>query len=125
MGILNLFKKEKTETETFYEEKEKEKRQWETMNPQYSHDNFRIVVQDVFMITGRGTVIVGEIESGSVSAGEEVILRRQDGTSQNVVVVGIEMFRKKLETAHQGDHVGLLLRDLKKKEIHRGDILEK
>ncbi len=86
---------------------------------------FRITVEDVFSITGRGTAITGQVEAGSVTKGDKVMLRRVDGSSREVIVTGIEMFRKLLDTAKQGDHVGLLLGGLEKRDVGRGDILEK
>ena len=89
------------------------------------YGTFRITVQDVFSITGRGTVITGQIESGSITVGDTVTLRRKDGSSREVVVTGLEMFRKMLDTAKQGDNVGLLLRGIARNEVGRGDVLEK
>ncbi len=86
---------------------------------------FRLTVQDVFSITGRGTVIVGMVEAGSVSVGDSVTLRRADGSTRAVTVAGIEKFRKIMDTAVQGENVGLLLRQLGRNEVGKGDILEK
>lgn len=85
----------------------------------------RITVQDVFTITGRGTVITGCVEVGQVSVGDTVRLRRVSGECRDVVVTGIEVFRKTLDTATQGMNVGVLLRGIAKDEIGRGDVLEK
>lgn len=86
---------------------------------------FRIVVEDVFSITGRGTVITGRIQSGCVAVGDIVTLRRLDGSAREVAVSGIEMFRKMLDRAVKGDNVGLLLRGLSKSDVGRGDVLER
>lgn len=86
---------------------------------------FRITVQDVFTITGRGTVITGQVESGSVAVGDTVTLRRADGSARDVAITGIEMFRKMLDVAKRGDNVGLLLRGVGRDEVARGDVLEK
>ena len=82
-------------------------------------------MQDVFTITGRGTVIVGQVESGSVHVGDNVTLKRLDGSTRNVTVTGIEMFRKVMNVAQTGDNVGILLRGLTKDDISKGDVLYK
>ena len=83
---------------------------------------FRMTVQDVFSIRGRGTVVTGQIESGTLNVGDEISFRRQ-GSFKKTVVTGIEVFRKLLQQAQAGDNVGVLLRDINKDDIQRGDIL--
>jgi len=84
---------------------------------------FRLVVSDVFTIAGRGSVVTGRIESGSITTGARVRQTRADGTSRDVTVAGIEMFRKTLDTANAGDEVGLLLPELGRNDIGPGDVL--
>jgi translation elongation factor EF-Tu-like GTPase len=84
---------------------------------------FRLTVQDVFSIRGRGTVVTGRIESGSLRNGEVVRLARVDGAARDVTVTGIEMFRKITDAATAGDNVGLLLADLGRDDIGPGDVL--
>ena len=84
---------------------------------------FRMTVQDVFSISGRGTVVTGRIEAGSVTVGAPVRLSRVDGTVRDVRVDGVEAFRKRLETASAGENVGLLLRELGKADVAAGDVL--
>lgn len=84
---------------------------------------FRITVQDVFTITGRGTVIVGKVERGMISVGETVTLQRKNGESRQVVITGIEAFRKQKNTAAEGENVGILLRGITKSDIGAGDVL--
>lgn len=86
---------------------------------------FRIVVEDVFSITGRGTVITGRVQSGCVAVGDIVTLRRLDGSAREVAVCGIEMFRRMLDRAVKGDNVGLLLQGLTKSDVGKGDVLER
>ena len=86
---------------------------------------FRFTVQDVFTITGRGTVVTGMIESGQVSVGESVQLRRTTGECKTVQVTGLEVFRKMLDTATEGMNVGILVSDVTKSDIGRGDVLER
>ncbi len=81
-------------------------------------------VEDVFSITGRGTVATGRIERGKIKVGEEVALIGF-GSDKKSVVTGVEMFRKLLDAGEAGDNVGLLLRGVDKKEIERGMVLAK
>lgn len=83
---------------------------------------FRMTVQDVFSIRGRGTVVTGQIEAGTLTAGDEIGFQHQ-GASKKATVTAIEMFRKQLPQARAGDNVGVLLRDLDKSEIEHGDVL--
>jgi elongation factor Tu len=85
---------------------------------------FLMPVEDVFSITGRGTVATGRIERGKIKVGEEVEMVGF-GTDKKTVVTGVEMFRKLLDDGQAGDNVGLLLRGVDKKEIERGMVLAK
>ncbi len=83
---------------------------------------FLMPVEDVFSITGRGTVATGRIETGVVKVGDEVQLLGL-GEDRKSVVTGVEMFRKILETGEAGDNVGLLLRGIDKKDVKRGMVI--
>jgi elongation factor Tu len=83
---------------------------------------FRMTVQDVFSIRGRGTVVVGQIESGTLLVGDEIYIQGT-GSSRRAVVAGLEMFRKQVPQAQAGDNIGVLLRDLNKQDVKRGDVL--
>jgi elongation factor Tu len=85
---------------------------------------FLLPVEDVFSITGRGTVATGRIERGKVKVGEEVQLVGFNAEKKSIVT-GVEMFRKLLDDGQAGDNVGLLLRGIDKKEIERGMVLAK
>jgi elongation factor Tu len=85
---------------------------------------FLLPVEDVFSITGRGTVATGRIERGIIKVGEEVQLVGFNSDKKSVVT-GVEMFRKLLDQGQAGDNVGLLLRGIDKKEIERGMVLAK
>jgi elongation factor Tu len=85
---------------------------------------FLMPVEDVFSITGRGTVATGRIESGIINSGEEAELVGL-GAARKTVVTGVEMFRKILDQGQAGDNAGLLLRGVDKKEIVRGMVLAK
>ncbi|GJQ62289.1 MAG: elongation factor Tu [Melioribacteraceae bacterium] len=93
--------------------------------PERSVDKpFLMPVEDVFSITGRGTVATGRVERGAVKVGEEVSLIGL-GMNKKTVVTGVEMFRKELDSAMAGDNAGILLRGVDKKEIERGMVLAK
>jgi len=85
---------------------------------------FLMPVEDVFSITGRGTVATGRVERGEVKLGQEVELIGL-GVHKKTVVTGIEMFRKELDSALAGDNAGILMRGIDKKEIQRGMVLAK
>jgi elongation factor Tu len=85
---------------------------------------FIMPVEDVFSITGRGTVATGRIERGVVNVGDEVEMIGL-GVNRKVVVTGVEMFRKLLDRGEAGDNVGLLLRGVNKEDIERGMVLAK
>ena len=85
---------------------------------------FLMPVEDVFSITGRGTVATGRVERGIVKQGEEVAIVGM-GADKRTVVTGVEMFRKLLDEGRAGDNVGLLLRGVGKDEIQRGQVLAK
>ncbi|MCE1188918.1 MAG: elongation factor Tu [Ignavibacteria bacterium] len=85
---------------------------------------FLMPVEDVFSITGRGTVATGRVERGSVKVGEEAELIGL-GAHKKTVITGVEMFRKELDFAMAGDNAGLLMRGVDKKEIERGMVLAK
>jgi len=86
---------------------------------------FLMPVEDVFSITGRGTVATGRIETGVVNTGDEMNLIGLGAESRKTVVTGVEMFRKILDRGEAGDNVGLLLRGVDKKEIKRGMVIAK
>ena len=85
---------------------------------------FLMPIEDIFSIEGRGTVVTGRIERGIVKVGEEVeIIGIKD--TMKTTVTGIEMFNKSLESGQAGDNAGILLRGVKKEELHRGQVLAK
>jgi elongation factor Tu len=84
---------------------------------------FLMPIEDVFSITGRGTVGTGRVERGTVKVGDKVERVGIKETRQDVVVTGVEMFRKVLDRAEAGDNVGLLLRGVEKEDLERGMVL--
>jgi elongation factor Tu len=86
---------------------------------------FLMPVEDVFTITGRGTVVTGRIERGSVNINQEVEIVGIKTTSTKTTVTGIEMFRKLLDSGQAGDNVGLLVRGIKREDVERGQVVVK
>ena len=93
--------------------------------PRQIEKPFLMPVEDVFSITGRGTVATGRIETGVVNSGEEVEIVGMREQSMKSVVTGVEMFRKILDRGEAGDNVGLLLRGVEKKDLWRGMVIAK
>ena len=137
MGLFDFFKKDKSDVEQYYEERNIQSTPINAVNnfnapePMNNYSsgsngsNFQFNVEDVFFITGRGVVVTGRVASGVVCVGDTVTLVQQGGMRKNVTVTGIEMFRKMLDVARAGDNVGVLLRDVSRGEIQRGDMLIK
>jgi elongation factor Tu len=86
---------------------------------------FLMPVEDVFTITGRGTVATGRVEQGTIKVGEEVEIVGIRPKLQKTVVTGVEMFRKLLDQGQAGDNIGVLLRGIRREEIERGQVLAK
>ncbi len=95
-------------------------------DPQRETDKpFLMPIEDVFSITGRGTVATGRVERGTLKMSEEVEIVGIKEETQKSVVTGIEMFRKLLDEAYAGDNIGVLLRGIQRTDIERGQILAK
>ena len=94
--------------------------------PERSTDQpFLMPIEDVFGIKGRGTVVTGRIERGTIKVGEEVQIIGMERETRSVVVTGVEMFRKTLDDGQAGDNVGCLLRGIERAEVERGQVLAK
>jgi elongation factor Tu len=98
---------------------------WIPIPPRDVDKPFLMPVEDVFSITGRGTVATGRIEMGKIHTGDEIELIGLGAENRKTICTGVEMFRKILDDGQAGDNVGLLLRGVDKKEIKRGMILAK
>ncbi|GAB6123250.1 elongation factor Tu [Dysgonomonas termitidis] len=96
---------------------------WIPLPPRDVDKPFLMPVEDVFSITGRGTVATGRIETGKIKTGEEVQIIGLGSENKKSVVTGVEMFRKILDDGQAGDNVGLLLRGIDKDEIKRGMVI--
>jgi len=86
---------------------------------------FLMPIEDVFTITGRGTVVTGRIERGIVKVGETIEIVGIAEKTSSTTVTGVEMFRKLLDEGRAGDNVGVLLRGTKREEVQRGQVLGK
>ena len=86
---------------------------------------FLMPIEDVFTITGRGTVVTGRVERGQVKVGDEVQIVGLQDEPRKTVVTGVEMFRKMMDYAEAGDNIGCLLRGIDRKEVERGQVLAK
>jgi len=98
---------------------------WIEQPPREVDKDFLMPVEDVFSITGRGTVATGRIETGIINSGEEVDIIGFGAEKLKSVVTGVEMFRKILDRGEAGDNVGLLLRGIEKEAIKRGMVIVK
>ena len=97
--------------------------EWIPLPPRDIDKPFLMPVEDVFSITGRGTVATGRIETGVIKVGDEVQIIGLGADGKKSVVTGVEMFRKLLDQGEAGDNVGLLLRGIDKNEIKRGMVI--
>ena len=86
---------------------------------------FLMPIEDVFTITGRGTVVTGRVERGTVKVQDEVEIVGLSPEKKKTVVTGVEMFRKLLDQAEAGDNIGVLLRGIERKDVERGQVLAK
>ena len=94
--------------------------------PERDNDKpFLMSIEDVFTITGRGTVVTGRVERGVVKLSDEVEIVVLSKESKKTVVTGVEMFRKLLDQAEAGDNIGVLLRGIQREEVERGQVLAK
>ncbi len=86
---------------------------------------FAMPIEDVFSITGRGTVVTGRVERGEIKVGDEVEIVGFDERSRKTVATGVEMFRKLMDYAEAGDNIGVLLRGIDRESVERGQVLAK
>ncbi len=124
MGLFDLFRKEKTDALGNSLDVDLDTNSNSDIRTNYDYNgSFRMVVEDVFTITGRGTIVTGRIEIGSIQIGDEVIIQRTNGETFKTKVTGVEMFRKLLKMAQAGDNVGLLLSGISRNQVERGDTI--
>ena len=120
--MFEFLKKRKSEEELYLEDLNRRK-QAQDLCSSSSSITFELKVEDVFSISGRGTVVTGRIARGKIAQGDRVIIRGREGRVLEAEIGGIESFRKALRTASRGEAVGLLLRGIQKDQVHPGDIL--
>jgi elongation factor Tu len=88
------------------------------------NEDLYMVIEDIFTITGRGTVVTGTVTRGSITLHDNITITTVSGPKP-AVIMGIEMFRKKIDRASAGDRVGLLIKEMAPAELHRGDVIYK
>lgn len=93
-------------------------------SPTRGSESFRLPVEDVFMITGRGCVVTGRVESGVVAVGMQVHVARDGQVVATTRVNGVEKFRSTIDTATVGENIGLLLDGLTRNGVQRGDVVQ-
>ena len=135
MGFFDIFKKKKDDLTQAVEDAESYKSKADApvvgssdysdnrQSPPASGGRGEMTIQDVFSITGRGTVVTGKISSGSFTTSSNAEILRADGSRISVKIDGIEMFRKILNTASEGDNVGILLEKISRNDVSTGDTL--
>ena len=116
MGLFDFFKKKE------YSETLKEQIPVQPMPTVQVTGDFAMTIEDVFTITGRGTIVTGQVLSGSVALNDFVVIKE---TGKQTQVTGIEMFRKQCDIAVAGDKVGVLLHGVSRDEVIRGYTLVK
>lgn len=116
MGLFDFFKPKNI----MVEQNNDDVVRLEPANPIQSSGSFEFNVEDVFSITGRGTVVTGRVTSGKVNVGDNVTILP---SGLSTTVTGIEMFRKSLDCAQVGDNAGILLRGVSREDVQRGNKL--
>ena len=99
--------------------------QWIEIPPRDNEKPFLMSIEDVFTITGRGTVATGRIETGVINTSDPVEILGMGDEKLTSTITGVEMFRKILDRGEAGDNVGLLLRGIEKSDIRRGMVIAK
>ena len=132
MGLFDFFKKKETDSlGNPIDTDEISNEGWdEAFTSTLQVDNlanvsFKMTIDDIFTITGRGTVVTGTVEIGSIKIGDKILVVRLNGEKIPSTVTGVEMFRKLLTTATVGDNIGLLLRGIEKGMLTKGDVIIK
>ena len=136
MGLFEIFKSQKSESEAYMEKRRTANTQSEINQverffnedaPQCvverNNDDIdgRFLIEDIFVISGRGLVVTGKMESGIFRVGELVKVRKADGRQLTTTIVGIEQFRKTCNSIKTGDNAGVMLQGLSRKDVQPGD----
>jgi len=121
MGLFDIFRRKQTDVEDYRQQLQA---RWDAQSAQTPGGTVLLEVEDVFSITGRGTVVVGTCQA-AFGVQDAVIVVNPVGNRRESVVVGLEKFRTKLDSAAPGESVGVLLRGLDRQDVCRGALLEK
>ena len=119
MGLLDLFRRK---NEVVNQPIQQEPQNFTETFDEYGNSVGEFLIEDVFTISGRGTVVTGRVVSGTFKVGENVKIPQVGITT---MITGIEMFRKQLDYAEAGDNAGVLLRGISREEVERGQVLAK
>ena len=120
--MFGFLKKKKSEEELYLEDLERRKQAQGSCSSS-SSAAFELKVEDVFSISGRGTVVTGRVAQGTIALGDRILIRGREGQTLETKIGGIEAFRNALRKASQGEVVALLLLGIQKDQVHPGDIL--
>ncbi len=137
MGLFDIFKSQKSESEAYMEKRRAANTQAEinqvknffnegTPAPEVKFNDDvdgRFLIEDIFVISGRGLVVTGKMESGVVRVGELVKIQKPDGRKLTVTIVGIEQFRKVQNSIKAGDNAGVMLQGLFRGDVQSGDLI--
>lgn len=137
MGLFDLFKPQKSESASYMEKRRSATTQSEInqVNNFFDEDapretttfnsdiDGRFLIDDVFVISGRGLVVTGKMESGTFRVGEQVKIQKSDGRKLTTTIVGIEQFRKVQSSIKTGDNAGVMLQGLSRKDVQSGDLI--
>ena len=137
MGLFDIFKPQKSESESYMEKRRSATTQSEInqVNSFFNEDapretttfnsdvDGRFLIEDVFVISGRGLVVTGKMESGVFRVGELVKIQKPDGRKLATTIVGIEQFRKVQNSIKTGDNAGVMLQGLSRGDVQSGDLI--
>lgn len=123
---INQNQQNNNSSDIFFDSSNNSNNQNTSTSTEYDKDNsFLMAIEDVFTITGRGTVVTGRIERGTINLNDTVQVIGLKNEIQTTTITGIEMFRQNLDTATAGDNVGLLLKGIERQDVERGQVLAK
>lgn len=124
MGLFDLFRKKESEIDDYQRELDARRTAQPSAPPAPAVGEHLLQVEDVFAITGRGTVVTGQCRA-PIAVQDAVVVVNPDGSRHDSVVTGLEKFRSKLDRAEPGDNVGVLLRGLSRSDVQRGAFIVK
>ena len=128
MGLFDIFRRnDQDDVAKEIEQLKQRRKETETGidNNSVANEVGELIVEDVFSITGRGTVVTGRVTEGFFRVGDKVMVCRSDQDNVQTTITGIEAFRKHLDSAHKGDQIGMLLKSVARNDISSRDIIRR